>query len=105
MYGDTSPDEEEEEIEILEFDDCWYTLSKGGLVGMLKRCFKLTTSDSIRSWAEGFMDSVDCHDCGGTRIRKESLYFKIDSKNIGELAMLDIHSMNLLTGLKIWKRD
>lgn len=93
LYGDASPDEEEGEMEILDFDDRWYTLSKGGLVGMLKRCFRYTTSDSIRSWAEGFMDSVDCHACGGTRIRKESLYFKIDDKNIGELAMLDIDEL------------
>jgi excinuclease ABC subunit A len=36
------------------------------------------------------MDKVPCEECGGTRLRKESLWFKIDDKNIGELAGWDI---------------
>ncbi len=90
LYGSTEEDEAEEEIEISDFDDRWYTLAKGGLTGMLKRCFKFTTSESIRSWAEDYMDKVPCEECGGTRLRKESLWFKIDDRNIGELAGWDI---------------
>lgn len=90
LYGSADQVEEEEEIDIADFDDRWYTLAKGGLVGMLKRCFKYTSSESIRSWAEDFMDKVPCHECGGTRLRKESLWFKIDDKNIGELANWDM---------------
>ena len=91
LYGNTEEEAEaDEEIEIADFDDRWYTLAKGGLTGMLKRCFKFTTSDSIRSWAEDFMDKVTCYECHGTRLRKESLWFKIDDKNIGELANWDL---------------
>lgn len=91
LYGSKEEIEEEDEtIEILDFDDRWYTLEKGGLAGMLKRCFKYTTSESIRSWAEDYMDKVTCHECHGTRLRKESLWFKIDSRNIGELANWDL---------------
>jgi excinuclease ABC subunit A len=91
LYGSTEQEVEEDEVmEISDFDDRWYTLEKGGLTGMLKRCFKYTTSESIRSWAEDYMDKVTCHDCNGTRLRKESLWFKIDDKNIGELAGWDI---------------
>jgi excinuclease ABC subunit A len=90
LYGSPEEEEPEEEIEISDFDDRWYTLAKGGLTGMLKRCFKFTTSESIRSWAEDYMDKVPCQECGGTRLRKESLWFKIDDKNIGELAGWDI---------------
>lgn len=93
LYGGSEAVIEDEE-ELLEgFDDRWYTLNKGGIVGMLKRCFKYTSSESIRNWAEGFMDSVDCPDCMGTRLKKESLYFKIDGKNIGELANMDIDTL------------
>jgi excinuclease ABC subunit A len=89
-----SPEEEQqfddEEIVIEDFDDRWYTLSKGGLVGLLKRCFRFTTSEGIRAWAEGFMNQTTCKTCNGTRLKKESLFFKIDGKHIGELAMMDL---------------
>ncbi|MBS1595428.1 MAG: excinuclease ABC subunit UvrA [Bacteroidetes bacterium] len=91
LYGSKEEVEEDDEaIEISDFDDRWYTLEKGGLAGMLKRCFKYTTSESIRSWAEDYMDKVTCHECNGTRLRKESLWFKIDNRNIGELANWDL---------------
>jgi excinuclease ABC subunit A len=90
LFGNGTEETIEEEIEIHDFDDRWYTIKKGGLVGMLKRCFRATSSDGIRNWAEGFMDAMPCEDCKGTRLRKESLFFKIDEKNIGELAAMDI---------------
>ena len=36
------------------------------------------------------MDKITCPTCTGFRLRKESLYFKIEDKNIAELANLDI---------------
>lgn len=58
LYGEAEEEMvfDEEELDIDDFDDRWYTLSKGGLVGLLKRCFRFTTSEGIRSWAEGFME-------------------------------------------------
>ncbi len=35
-----------------------------------------------------------CPECGGKRLRKESLWFRIDGKNIGELASLDIRELS-----------
>lgn len=57
-----------------------------GIINMLLRWFKETTSEPIRDWAEGYMELNKCPDCGGSRLRKESLWFKIDEKNIAELA-------------------
>lgn len=91
LYGDVEEVVfEEEDLVIEDYDDRWYTLSKGGLVGLLKRCFRFTTSEAIRSWAEGFMEQHTCPSCNGTRLKKESLWFKIDDKNIGELSKLDL---------------
>ncbi|HWB64262.1 MAG TPA: excinuclease ABC subunit UvrA [Chitinophagales bacterium] len=103
LYG--SPEEElgfeDEDLVIEDFDDRWYTINKGGLVGLLKRCFRFTTSDSIRNWAEGYMEQVTCKTCGGTRLKKESLWFKIDEKHIGELAQMDLEQLqNWFTGLE-----
>ena len=48
MYGDAEEAAfDEEDLVIEDYDDRWYTLSKGGLVGLLKRCFRFTTSEGI----------------------------------------------------------
>jgi excinuclease ABC subunit A len=61
-----------------------------GVVNMIYRYYKETSSDSIRRWAEDFMEQIDCPECHGTRLKKESLYFKIGEKNIAELCEMDI---------------
>ncbi|MCS6933661.1 MAG: excinuclease ABC subunit UvrA [Chitinophagales bacterium] len=86
--GSEPPDEDD--LYADDWDERWYTLQKGGLVGLLHRCFRITSSDSIRAWAEGYMEARPCKACGGTRLKKESLWFKIDGKNISELAQLDM---------------
>ena len=67
-----------------------------GIVNMVYRYYRETSSDSIRRWAEEFMQMVDCPECKGARLKKESLFFKIADKNIAELTMMDI------TQLKDW---
>ena len=96
LYGEAAAGgeiEEEEDMVISDFDDRWYTLAKGGLVGLLKRCFKFTSSEAIREWAEGFMEPHACPTCQGTRLKKESLWFKINEKNIAELALMDLSNL------------
>ena len=41
------------------------------------------------------MDKIKCPSCGGSRLKKEVLYFKINNKNIAELAALDINELAL----------
>ena len=57
-----------------------------GIINMVLRWFNETTSESIRTWAEGFMELNTCPVCSGSRLKKESLWFKIDNLNISELA-------------------
>ncbi|MFT5925380.1 MAG: excinuclease ABC subunit A, partial [Rubritalea sp.] len=45
---------------------------------------------SLQRWAKEFMDNVICPDCEGSRLRKESMYFRVNEKNIAELANMDI---------------
>ena len=35
-----------------------------------------------------------CPECQGTRLKKESLYFRIADKNIGELSAMDIKELS-----------
>ncbi len=67
-----------------------YSLDFEGVINFITNQYKDYRSQSIRKWAASFMNRIDCPDCNGTRLKKESLYFKIDGKNIAELANLDM---------------
>ncbi len=68
-----------------------YTGSYEGIIPMLKRWFASPNSnESLRTWVEQFMQLRSCETCCGTRLRKESLWFKIDEKNIAELSAMDL---------------
>ncbi|MBE9492133.1 MAG: excinuclease ABC subunit UvrA, partial [Bacteroidetes bacterium] len=67
-----------------------YSLDFEGIINFITNQYKDYRSQSIRKWAASFMNRIDCPDCHGTRLKKESLYFKIDGKNIAELANLDM---------------
>jgi excinuclease ABC subunit A len=51
-------------------------------------------SQKAQKWANQFVRETPCSECNGHRLKKESLYFKIDGKNISELAQLDISELN-----------
>jgi excinuclease ABC subunit A len=51
-------------------------------------------SEAIKRWVEDFTITKTCPECNGARLKKESLHFKIDNKNISELSVLDIHALN-----------
>ena len=70
--------------------DYSFNLASEGLFNMLRRWFSTSSSNKIRSWAEEFMTIDTCPACQGARLKKESLHFKIDEKNIAELARMDI---------------
>lgn len=57
-----------------------------GVVNMILRWFNETNSDAIRGWAEQYMELKVCPECNGARLRKESLWFRIDKRNIAELS-------------------
>jgi excinuclease ABC subunit A len=61
-----------------------------GIVNQVKRWFATSTSEAIQRWAEGFMELTTCATCSGTRLKRESLWFKVDEKNISELSNLDL---------------
>ena len=57
-----------------------------GIVNMVLRWFNETSSEAIRTWAESFMQLNTCPECNGARLKKESLWFKLDGENIAELS-------------------
>lgn len=73
--------------------DFTFNLAKEGLITMLERWYKDTSSERIRQWAEEFMSLSTCETCQGQRLRKESLHFKLGGRNIAELAAMDLHQL------------
>ena len=67
-----------------------YRIEFEGIVTFIKNTFEDNESRSLTRWAKDFMDHVDCTECNGARLRKESLYFKLSGKSIADLAHMDI---------------
>ncbi len=51
-------------------------------------------SQKAQKWANQFVRETPCPECNGQRLKKESLFFRIDGKNISELARLDISELS-----------
>jgi excinuclease ABC subunit A len=67
-----------------------YKIDFEGLANFIEQTYKNNDSTSLQRWAKEFMDNVICPDCEGSRLRKESMYFRVNEKNITELANMDI---------------
>lgn len=75
-------------------NDFTYNLASEGLINMLKRWYETSTSEKVRQWAEDFMTIATCPECNGQRLKKESLHFKINQKNISYLSHIDISELS-----------
>ncbi|MBO4805989.1 MAG: excinuclease ABC subunit UvrA [Paludibacteraceae bacterium] len=51
-------------------------------------------SATAQKWAEQFSKTVVCPECGGARLNREALNFRIDGKNISDLAKMDMLELN-----------
>lgn len=70
----------------------YYSFKFEGIVNFLKRQQESGT-DKIIEWIKDFMVVRTCPECDGARLKKESLYFRMDGKNISELARMDISEL------------
>ena len=67
-----------------------YQIDFEGIYNFIQNQYKESQSSSIKRWAKGYMDEVNCDVCNGKRLKKESLHFKIDGLSIADLADLDM---------------
>ena len=72
-----------------------YKIDYEGIANFIKNQYEEAGTTALKRWAKEYMDKVSCPVCEGTRLRKESLYFKVDEKNIAQLAHLDIAELAL----------
>jgi excinuclease ABC subunit A len=77
-----------------------------GVVPWLQRRHSDADSDWVREQVEGYMREVPCPDCGGSRLRPESLAVKVGGRSIAELSALSIRvAHDLLDRLELSSRE
>ena len=67
-----------------------YKIDFEGVVHFIQNTFDASETSSLKRWAKEYMDKIACPECEGSRLRKESMYFKVNDKNIAQLAQMDI---------------
>ena len=71
-----------------------YRIDYEGMATFLKNQFQESNSAGIQRWAKEYMDRIKCPECQGSRLRKESLYFRVQEKNIADLSAMDIGELS-----------
>jgi len=96
LYGTKSPDNNDNsDNDYTQFNNSvemeYSSDEYEGIVNMIRRWFYSdNVNEGLRSWVEKFMILEKCPACEGKRLKKESLWFKIDGKNIAELSEMDL---------------
>jgi len=76
-----------------------YKIDFEGIVAFINSQYNDSSSTSLKRWAKEYMNHNDCSVCNGSRLKKESLHFKVNEKNISELAKMDV------VDLTAWVKD
>jgi excinuclease ABC subunit A len=90
LYGNEQGEEAEIDFENMQFDP---QAPYEGIVNMLKRWFNNGHSEGLRDWAESYMRLKPCESCGGARLKKESLWFKVAGRNISDLSNMNLDNL------------
>jgi excinuclease ABC subunit A len=70
-----------------------YSMPFEGIVNVIKKQSEDNAPASIMKWASSFMNESECPECHGQRLKKEALYFRLNGKNIAEVADMDVNSL------------
>ena len=77
-----------------------------GVIPTLERRHRETKSQGMMQFYEMYMSNMECPDCHGARLKKESLAVKVGSKNINELTDMSIfHIKEYLNSLILSEKD
>ena len=70
-----------------------YFLSFDGLIKYIEMQQDDTATSAAQKWAGQFFSRAACPECGGARLNREALHFRLNGKNIAELAAMDISEL------------
>ena len=80
------------EVSSKKYPGTQWSTSFEGIIKFLQKQQESGT-DKMRDWLEEYTVVQKCPDCNGQRLKKESLHFLIDGKNISELALMSISKL------------
>jgi len=90
LYGNEEGQQEDLDFENMKFDP---SAPYEGVVNMLQRWFANPYSEAIREWTEDYMIVRPCDACEGQRLKKESLWFRVNGRNIAELSNMNLDNL------------
>ena len=67
-----------------------YEIEFEGIINFIDFQYKNANSNRVIKWAKRFYKKINCDSCDGKKLKKESLHFFIQKKNIEELSNLNI---------------
>ncbi len=83
-----------------------YSVEFEGLLKNVERRYRETGSETTKQEYETFMRITPCHECGGRRLKKESLAVTVGEKNISELCDDSIRDLkNFMDELQLTDRQ
>ncbi|MGN0547182.1 MAG: excinuclease ABC subunit UvrA [Acutalibacteraceae bacterium] len=89
-----------------EYGSGTYMTDFEGIINNLERRYKETTSEYSRAEIENYMSTVECPECGGSRLRKESMGVTVGGINIDEFSRKSINDeIEFLDKLSLSERD
>ena len=71
-----------------------YFLSYDGILRYIEMQAEDSASATEQKWANQYSKEIKCPDCKGTKLKTESLHYRIHDKNIAELAAMDISALS-----------
>ena len=71
-----------------------YQVNFDGVVNYVTQEHSENPSKKAQAWANQFIRRIVCPECGGTRLKTEAQHFRIDDKNIADLAAMDVMTLS-----------
>ncbi len=83
-----------------------YPITFEGLIKNVERRYRETASETTKAEYEAFMRITPCSECGGKRLKKESLAITVGDKNIYDVTTLSITDLSdFLASLELTKQQ
>ncbi|MEL7832600.1 excinuclease ABC subunit UvrA [Fodinibius sp. Rm-B-1B1-1] len=87
-------------------DNVTYKHSFKGLRNIIREKYEESNSNKQRDKAKAFMSKIDCPECGGGRLNKEALSYRIDGYTIDEIVNMDIDTLrDTINNLQLTERQ
>lgn len=77
-----------------------------GVINSMERRYRETKSESMKEHYESFMSNIPCPECGGKRLKRESLAVTVGGKNIYEVSSMAVKdTLKFFNGLELTDRE